>query len=647
MKHDRIQGKLGLLFWAFFALVIVAVSVTFWSLESQQQDALTINLAGRQRMLAQQMARQALEMSLGDREATVVALNESIQIFDQTLVALQNGGAAPYLPGRTVDVQAARDDSVRDQLARIHQTWLLYQDNLENILNSDPASPAFLAASESTRALSAQLLEQSDGAVRLYEQISNQKLSRLRWIQAIFLVCALILLGSGGWIVRRSILYPVQQLQAVAERIGQGNLDTPVEVAGPGEVRSLAENLESMRGQLKGSQAELLAWTESLEQRVSQRTRELEALHTVSQEITSRLDIQSVLGSITHKTRDLLNTEVVFLCLLDESGQTMHLQATNNGVTAIQNRSASVDNPTVDKVLSGEQALRCDEQGCHCSCTILAPAYHASHVAAPLKIGEKVIGALCVGSTQPGSLPDDALEVLTKLANVAAVALENARLYEQAERAAALEERQRIAAEMHDGLAQTLSYLKLAVDQAALKVENQQNEQAAGILEQVHSSLDLAVDDTRRAIASLQEQGPLYSSLQDRLDQMAADFSTVSMPVHWNCTLETPLLLDQQHMEHVLRVVREALLNAQKHSQATQVTIALEQNVTGELCVRVEDDGVGFDPQPASREDERRHFGLNIMQARAARIGGRFELQAAPNAGTHICLSWPANGDVG
>lgn len=479
----------------------------------------------------------------------------------------------------------------------------------------------------------------------MYEDAASRKLAQVRWIQGGFLASALLLLVIGGWQVRRSIIQPVQVLQGVAERIGGGNLEKPVVADGPAEVRALAENLERMRGHLQESQAELLAWTESLEQRVGQRTRELEALHTVSREITARLDIQAVLRSITQKTQELLGAEVVFLCLLDEHGQTMMLEATNDAEAAILRRSASILNPTVDRVLTGEQALRCDEQGCHCSCQILAPAYHASHLAAPLKSGQKVIGALCVGSRTPDSLPDDALALLTRLANVAAVALENARLYEQAERAAALEERQRIAAEMHDGLAQTLSYLKLAVDQAVMKVESEQGEEAVGILERVHQTLDLAVEDTRRAIASLQEQGPVFTSLQDGLSKLAGDFSTVNYPVNWNNGLDQPVMLDRQQTEHVLRVAREALLNAQKHSQAARIDLCLTR-LNGEFQVEIADDGVGFDPLIASEANGQRHFGLSIMQARATRIGGRLAVDSRPGSGTAIRLHWPA-GEAG
>jgi len=91
----RLQVQLTVLFTAFVLLVLVSVGATYWGLQTQQQDALVINLAGRQRMLVQQMTRLSLQAHGGD-ESVLTDLRESRQAFDQTLSALQNGGSVPY-----------------------------------------------------------------------------------------------------------------------------------------------------------------------------------------------------------------------------------------------------------------------------------------------------------------------------------------------------------------------------------------------------------------------------------------------------------------------------------------------------------------------------------------------------------------------
>jgi methyl-accepting chemotaxis protein len=100
---SRLQTKLTLLFAAFALLVVVSIGVTYWGLQTQRQDALIINLAGRQRMLVQQMTRLAFQLQNGD-VSTLAALQESEQTFSQTLSALKEGGTAPYLENYTVSL---------------------------------------------------------------------------------------------------------------------------------------------------------------------------------------------------------------------------------------------------------------------------------------------------------------------------------------------------------------------------------------------------------------------------------------------------------------------------------------------------------------------------------------------------------------
>jgi two-component system nitrate/nitrite sensor histidine kinase NarX len=654
LKLSSIQGKLILLLAAYSALVIVSVAVTFWSLETQKQDALVINLAGRQRMLSQQMLREALQIGMGEGEAHKPVLQEASQTFHETLQALKNGGAAPYLPGSVVFLSPpggagfTGDAGFQAQLEEIETIWSDIRVQLAILMAEPAGSEAFRDAMQEVESLSPELVSQSDVAVRLIETVSTQKVTRLRWIQGIFLVSALGLLGAGAWMVRNSVIQPLANLGKVANRIGNGDLSTQVEKAGPDEVQALQGSFEGMRSQLLESQRETQAGTELLEQRVTQRTQELEALVSVSGEITSRLAIQDVFLSITQKTKELLNADVVFLCLLNQNGQAMDLHAASGPENAIVQCSSPVFASTVGKVLDSAQGMRCglrQEQECQGFCQILAGSYQTSHLAAPLTIECQVIGALCVSSEQPGKFGVEDVGRLSKLANIAAVALQNARLYDQAERLATSEERQRIAAEMHDGLAQTLSYAKLVVDQASFHLEKGQEERAVSMLEKAHSSLAQAIEDTRLAIASLQEQGPLQYTLQEQLVQLASELSEDGQKLEWIPGLQKPVLLSRQESDQVLRVVREACLNAQRHSQASQITLSLSQ-AGNDYAVTVEDDGRGFNLDQPPGDNGRQHFGIKIMQARAARIGGRVEIHSTPDDGTRLRLFWPAREAV-
>lgn len=633
-----LQGRSTLLFVAFALLVLISVGAMVWGLETQRQDALVINLAGRQRMLTQQMARLAFESGAGEDVANA-ALQEVEQTFDQTLRALLDGGTAPYLTNSTVTLRLTRDLGIRSALDEVTLTWGGFRARLDELQRIPRQSPAFADALQSIQQQATTLAGQADAVVRLYEADSIAKVNRLRAIQIGFFICALILLGVGVWLTRRSALQPLRQLARAANRLGENDLETAIQPEGPEEMRALSQAFESMRVRLRSSRQELVALNESLEARVAQRTRELETLNEVSREISSRLELQQVLNSVTEKARTLLGGEVASLCLVDENRHWLKLQAVSGPQDAVNGHAVRVDEELAQAVLGSDQALICGVGACRGGCHMLSEPYRVSHLAAPLRIGERVIGALCVGSPTHSRFAGESADMLTKLANTAAIALENARLYAQVERVATLEERHRVAAEMHDGLGQTLSYLGLMTDQVVEFLSEGQEGAALQHLQKTRETIGEAAREVRRAINSLMDEPPsaldLRIRLRDSVDKFASEHD---LKVAWQTEAESAPDCSSQAGEQVLNVTREALNNVARHAAARQVSVRMGQT-DGHYFIAIEDDGRGFDP---SQPEPSGHFGLQIMQARAAHIGGRTEIESAPGRGTRITLTWPA-----
>lgn len=632
----RLQTRLTLLFTAFALLVVVSTGVTYWGLQTQRQDALIINLAGRQRMLVQQMTRLAFQLQNGD-ESTLAALQESEQIFSQTLSALQEGGTAPYLENSSVSLPYTRDPQLHTALDEVESAWVQFHSTLENIVtpvNSD----SFQNLQTSLEIQSDDLVQKADVVVRLYESTSTAKVNRLRTLQVASLACALALLALGAWITRKSLLQPLQALGLAAKRLGENDLDSPVEVEGPAEMRALSDAFDEMRSRLRSAREELVQWNVTLEQRVNQRTHELEALNEVSREISSRLEIQQVLSSVTEKARSLIDGEVASLCLLDESQNWLTLQTISGPGEAVIGEVVSTSNSPTDAILQGEQALFCGIGACQGGCAILAENYRASHLAAPLRVGEQIIGALCVGSPVQNHFGNESANILTKLANVAAVALENARLYSQAERIATLEERNRIAAEMHDGIGQTLSYLGLMTDQVVDFLSDGQSEEAFTRLQKAREKINQAAMDLRLAINQLLDDSPVNQNLCISLEESVKKFgSQHRLSIEWRNQLTTAIQCSRDAAEQVTKIVIEALTNVIRHAEAKQVVVTLGKNEDGYQAV-VEDDGRGFFV-PSAKQDS--HFGLKVMEVRATHIDGEVLVESKPGTGTKITLTWP------
>lgn len=635
-----LRTQLSAIFLGFLLLVTGSATATFQAIQTRASDAAIINLASRLQVLIRQMTIDLEGLGADNNADLAGPLRESADVYDAILWALISGGEAPFQPGQTVTVPATRDPEILASLHQVLYAWDIYREHLNIILAADPKSAAFEAEHETLEMLATDLAHKTDETESLIEAASAGKIVRLQWLQLTLLASALVLLILGSAAIQRLVIGPLHGLAQAAERIGRGDLNTAVQIRGSREILTVSHSFETMRAQLQASQEALRAWTGELEMRVAQRTRELLALYEVSREISSRLEINHVLRSVTGKAKDLLDGDVATLCLLDETAQSLNLQSASGPGEAIAGAHSSAQNPPAVQVLAGDRALLCGIDECLNSCAIVASPYRLSQVAAPLRVGKRVIGELCVGSQRAGAFSAESASLLTKLANSAAIALENARLYERAERVAMLEERQRIAAEMHDGVAQTLSYVDLKAVEAEDLAEAGRNQEAASVLRRVREAIAQASHEARQAIASLQEGPPQRRPLQDQLAELANEaVNNGGSSVDLALALQpAPLFLPPAQAEQVLRVIREALLNAWRHANAERIVIRLEQQ-DAEAVVSVEDDGQGFDPR-APLPEGGRHFGLSIMRARAARLGGRLAVHSAPSRGTRVSLTW-------
>jgi signal transduction histidine kinase len=191
--------------------------------------------------------------------------------------------------------------------------------------------------------------------------------------------------------------------------------------------------------------------------------------------------------------------------------------------------------------------------------------------------------------------------------------------------AAILEERRRIARDLHDGLAQELAYV---VSQAHRAMRQSPGE----IVDELSIVAQRALDDSRRAIAALVE--PLDQPIDVALERMMEEVSDrTGVPIQ--LSVPEGIQVDPARREALLRIVREAVLNAARHSDAHAVSVRLSND--GHLHVAVSDDGIGFDAAAARRD----RFGLISMKERAHALGAEFHIDSEPGAGTTVEVVFP------
>jgi len=272
-----------------------------------------------------------------------------------------------------------------------------------------------------------------------------------------------------------------------------------------------------------------------------------------------------------------------------------------------------------------------------------------SELAVPILLGERVLGVLNVESGDPFDEEDEA--GLRIVADQLAVAIENARLYRRGQRLAVLEERQRLARDLHDSVTQHIFGMGMIAESlaSAFRRSQEEGERRAARLTELSRT---ALAEMRALLAELRPAGaPMPTETLNVLPDMvrvrrdgievALDALAERMSVH-----EVPVVVERNgyqrqpgHVEEALfRIAQEAVNNAVKHARARRVRIQLSGE-GGTLRLTVVDDGCGFDPATDIRAGG---LGLTSMRERAAALGGTVRIETKPGAGTRVEVTVPA-----
>jgi signal transduction histidine kinase len=260
-----------------------------------------------------------------------------------------------------------------------------------------------------------------------------------------------------------------------------------------------------------------------------------------------------------------------------------------------------------------------------------------SFLGVPIVAPEGVIGAFYLTEKEGESDFTAAdQELIQLLAAHAAIAITNARLYEQSRELSILSERNRLALELHDAVSQKLFSLVLNAEAAAMLLDRDANEARAKVVKLQELARE-ALDELRSLIFELRppdlERDGLCGALRKHVDVLRR-----IQPARIELEGDLELAPDLRRDQDVFRIAQEALQNALRHAHATHIVLRLRAE-DGRLVLDVEDDGVGFDPDAADVRSRR--LGLTSMEERAQRLGARLEVRSAEGAGTTVHLETP------
>jgi PAS domain S-box-containing protein len=373
------------------------------------------------------------------------------------------------------------------------------------------------------------------------------------------------------------------------------------------------------------------------------RVKELSALYAVAEMVNHSLDLDAVLQLALDSAIRLMGMDSGGILLLDPSADELSLIAHQGGspefIRAVSRTKA--DEGLMPRML--KSVLVVDDLSKVTKARRMAIEKEGlqSLVSIPLKAQESLLGIMVMGSHSPCTLAAEELEVLAAIGNQVGVAVDRANLQAQEVRAAILEERQHMAQQMHDDVAQTLGYLGLQVDRVMGGSSLAQNVEVQAELEEIRKSIEDTYERVRSSIMRLREDVPGHFDLGAALPEIISEFEKQT-----GCRVESRVDGDQlprlppSVAFQVTYIIREALTNVRKHSGADSVHLTLEGLEDGRVEVTIQDNGRGFDLD--SDQQGGGGFGLRFMREGAERLDGSLRIESEPGQGTRVVISLPS-----
>lgn len=388
---------------------------------------------------------------------------------------------------------------------------------------------------------------------------------------------------------------------------------------------------------------------------LEEQRRSTELLLTIARTVSTSLELPDVLAEAAKGMALAVGAGHCWICLVDENGA-----LTNSATTEGFPHHAEQHLPGARRrsVQSGEPLLAC--RVLREKSVIIWPDLQQdttidddtralglrSVLGVPCAAGERVLGAALVATVDaPQEFRPEQVELALGVARVLAPAIDNARLHRRVEQTAIVEERARLAREIHDDLAQTLGAVQIRASLTEELLEQDHAAQALVSLRELQSLVSEAYGGVRDAIFSLRAMGSPGASFASALREYLADYKAYyGGEIGLEMDDKVAAALGGRTGVQAIRIVQEALTNARKHSRAGRVWVQVEPHGGG-ARISVKDDGLGFDLARVPQAG-RLHVGLQVMRERAEKIRGTLSVESSPGAGTRVVLDLPPAGEV-
>lgn len=650
--------KLGgvLLLLLFIKLLMIGIGI--YSAKHLKGDATAINYAGSERYRSYKLSfllDKLLAQKGENKQILKDEVREEIKRFEVILKHLKEDDEGvvhryeePVIIQRLIDLhplfnQILRlpglyEPELKSQIDTVSNKWLteIKPLILEILATDDPA-----VATNTFSALKERLpsfVDTVDHFVTLLEDSSNRKVMLFYVFQYLFLFLTIAVTVVALYLVFIVTKKSVGDLMEGIRSMTAGDFSKRVTVFSNDEIGELArgfnfmaENLEGLYGNLEKKVVEK---TTALEER----NRELSILYDMAASLNQSLPLDDILHVFLKKLLGHLNVKSGSIRLVDEDGSLRlassiglpeNLKKANIAVgECLCGRSAKSREAGFWDVTSRPEGMvlkDCLELG------------YKTVAIIPINYKERLLGVTNLFLGERREFTPQEKKLLESLSNHIGVAIEYYHLNAKGKRLAIMEERNILAHELHDSIAQSLAYLNIQTCLLEGSMKSSSLKDADGHLQQIREVIHKGYDDVRELLSHFRTQME-EEGLKDAVQSLLSKFSLMT---GIESSLEAgngSTSLSPEAEIHVFHIIQEALANVRKHSKASRVKVSLSDERP--LRAIVEDNGIGFDLGSIDGQGVH-HMGLSIMRERASKLGGYLDICSKPGEGTKVMLNIP------
>ena len=624
-KHSLLL-RLGVAMATIVLLAVVGMISSVFMADTSEGFAAAINQAGTLRMQSYRISSSLVQQSkTGTKEAAHVT-QHLVAEFEQRL----------YSPRIHNVLSKEVSPQVQKTYRTVEEEWEKYmQPIMGEYVGRALGGEVDTARDGRLQELKLAYLGRVDAFVdlihafvRALEEEAEQKIQELRFVQIVVLIFTLIVVVIILFFVQKEVLVPLRDLLAFAKAVRHGDFSIRSHPRREDELGQLGYAFNLMAEDLSKTYADLEKRVEEKTSDLEQSNRSLELLYSIAKQLGENPITEASLDSLIGDIQKLIGIQGGAVCLGVPGDEQAFRMAMTMGEQARTGSECEMPN-----------CLRCLGEGDPHTFTVESiDGIMEGRYSVPIRDQSQQYGILLVGLPAGMELEEWQRRLLETVASHIAMALSRSRQLSRNRMLSLLEERSVIARELHDSLAQSLSYLKIQVSRLEKTLNLTDDDKVYEITHKLRDGLNSAYRELRELLTTFR-LGMSEEGLSRAIEDTVREFNARGeIEIELDNRIANCIFSPNEEI-HTIQIVREALSNIVRHAQATKANVSLHCDLDGKVTIIIEDNGVGM-PDVSQLEH---HYGLPIMRERAQGLDGLLHIGPSTLGGTAVELTFQAS----